>query len=118
VPEISNALAVCQAAGGLYALVTVYEESDALTAMGQIIRTGNEGKAATKCILNTAHPLNVLWGSGTGNMWVAASDGTVWTTAPVTWPADPTSILTSWIRPFLDPPPDCLRCCVRSMHRC
>lgn len=84
---IHNTIAVAPAADGVYVLTTVYPESDALNASGQLLHNGNGEETETRCILNTTSPLAVMWCSPAGNLWIGSADGTVWTTAAVNWPA-------------------------------
>jgi hypothetical protein len=83
---IQNTLSIAPAVDGLYVLITVYPESNALNASGQVLHHALNEEALTRCLLNTASPLAALWSSPSAAVWAIGADGTVWTTAAVDWP--------------------------------
>ena len=74
---------------GFYALKTLYWETDALNAQGQIywLWIDPDGADLTywDWTLNTNDALECLWASPEGNLWVGSRWGRVWTTADVPW---------------------------------
>jgi hypothetical protein len=82
---IQNTLSIVPAPDGLYILIAVYPESDALNASGQVLHHRMDEEALTRCVLNTASPLAAMWSSPSPALWVGGGDGTVWTTAAVDW---------------------------------
>jgi hypothetical protein len=72
---------------GYYMIETIYPETDALNAVGQVIQTKWDAEGDYDCILNTNDTLAAMWRSPAGNLWIGSSRGNVWTTAPVSWPA-------------------------------
>jgi hypothetical protein len=84
---IRNSLAVTYAEPqGLFVLTTVYRESNPLNAGGQLLHHSLSGDRRTHSILSTGSPLAAMWQSPQHNLWLGGSDGSVWTTAQVTWP--------------------------------
>ena len=77
---------------GFYALLTMYWETDALNAMGQICRFWKDPNdpdvSPYRTSLNTNEALECLWASPEGNLWVGSRWGRVWTTADVDWDAN------------------------------
>lgn len=77
---------------GLYLLRIDYEEGDIGHAIGHVfwsVGKRQQGEAL-RPVLGTNEPLRALWASPTGSLWVASANGSVGTTATVSWPA-PTS---------------------------
>jgi len=74
----------------VYAVLLVYEETDAINAVGQIHRmtsepTGDGVDIVGEASLNTNDGLANIWASPEGNLWVGSTSGNVWTTADVKW---------------------------------
>lgn len=85
---IRNSLSVTYAEHhGLFVLTTAYRESDPLNAGGQLLLHRLTGDRETRSVLSTGSPLAAMWQSPRHNLWLGGSDGSVWTTAPVNWPA-------------------------------
>jgi len=87
--EIREFVWVTEPAGkAIYAVMVVYEETDALNAVGQVCRMseGAEGSVVdTKGVLMTNDGLANIWASPDGNLWVGSTSGNVWTTSNVKW---------------------------------
>jgi|CZKU01.1.fsa_nt_gi hypothetical protein len=75
-----------------FGVMTIYWETDALNAKGQVWRFHVEadGSVEPECSLNTNDNLNTLWCSPEKNLWVGSELGRVWTTANTQW--DPSKI--------------------------
>jgi hypothetical protein len=71
---------------GIYMILTIYPETDALNAVGQIVSTPWKRGEPGAAVLNTNDTLGSLWVSPTGNFWVGSARGNVWTSAKVKWP--------------------------------
>lgn len=74
---------------GLYVLRIDYDEGDIGSAIGHVFwssGTRRLGELPAQ-VLATNEPLRTLWASPTGSLWVASANGSVGTTAVVSWPA-------------------------------
>lgn len=74
---------------GLYLLRIDYAEGDIGSAIGHVIwssGTRQKGEIPSQ-VLATNEPLRALWASPAGSLWVASANGSVGTTAKVSWPA-------------------------------
>jgi nitrite reductase/ring-hydroxylating ferredoxin subunit len=86
------AIGVCQGPGSRYSLLTFYDEADPINAVAQLVETADGGDGApTRCVLNTAHPVDTLWRSPSGALWLGSADGHVFTTAPTGWQPAPSA---------------------------
>lgn len=77
---------------GLYLLRIDYVEGDIASAIGHVFWSDGmrqQGEVLTQ-VLATNDTLRTMWAAPSGTLWVASSNGSVGTTAPVRWPA-PTS---------------------------
>lgn len=72
-----------------YGVMTIYWETDALNAKGQVWRfvPQADGEVQPEGSLNTNDNLNTIWASPENSLWVGSGWGNVWTTASV--PGDP-----------------------------
>ena len=73
----------------LYLLRIDYQEGDIGSAIGHVfssVGTRQQGEALSP-VLGTNEPLRKLWASPSGSLWVASANGSVGTTAAVSWPA-------------------------------
>lgn len=86
VRKIEQIVAVQSREDGLYLVYTTYAESDAMNAVGQVIRCGWERTGGFRSVLNTNDTLIPIWRSPQGNLWVGSARGNMWTTARVEWP--------------------------------
>jgi hypothetical protein len=70
-----------------YGVMTVYEETDALNAVGGVYRfwLDEENVPSFDASLNTNDGLDNIWASPQGNLWVGSVHGRIWTTAKVSW---------------------------------
>lgn len=78
--EIQHIIGVCGSGNSLFMLLTVYDEADALGAVGQVLHTQAD-TAHGYSVLATNQPLSCMWCSPLGRLWVASSSGYLWTTA-------------------------------------
>jgi hypothetical protein len=72
-----------------YGIMTVYWETDAINAVGQVRSFVDMPDGTTECesVLNTNDDLSCIACSPDGNLWVGSCNGRVWTTAAVDWDA-------------------------------
>lgn len=84
--QIQHVIAAAPGAEGIYMVQTSYWETDALGAVGQVIRNGWDRGSRFDCVLNTNDPLGPLWSSPERSLWVGSAKGTIFTTAPVSFP--------------------------------
>jgi hypothetical protein len=82
---INNIIAAQPGVDGIYMILTIYVETDALNAVGQLVRTPWTRGEAGSAVLNTNDTLGSLWASPTGSLWIGSARGNVWTTAGVNW---------------------------------
>jgi hypothetical protein len=68
-----------------YGVMTIYAETDAINAKGQVWRFDPSPDAPVTCSLNTNDDLNTIWASPQNHLWVGSGWGNVWTTAPTGW---------------------------------
>jgi hypothetical protein len=91
---IAQIISVQSSTGAIFLVKTVYPETDALNATGQVLRAEwnsdrsslDPDKERGVCLLNTNDSLAGSWCSPRGNLWVSTARGNIWTTAKVAWP--------------------------------
>ena len=71
----------------MLAIRTVYWETDAIHAVGQVSRFVKQapGEYTGRTVVNTNDGLANVWASPDGNAWVGSAWGRVYTTAAVPW---------------------------------
>lgn len=84
--EIKHVTAARERADGLYLVWISYFGDDAANAVGQVVHTGSARGSAFRSVLNTNDFLSPFWLSPQQNLWIGSANGSVWTTAAVTWP--------------------------------
>ena len=91
---IKHIIGVSSAGTDLFLLLTIYDEANALGAVGQLLHL-RDGVPDLDCVLNTNQPLNNIWISPQGNLWIGSSSGYVWTTSSARLPDYAGSDVTS-----------------------
>jgi photosystem II stability/assembly factor-like uncharacterized protein len=82
--EIEQIIAVQARPTGIMMVQTTYSESDAINAVGQVLKDDwDRDDAQCAAILNTNDSLSPLWYSPEGNLWVGSGRGNIYTTAKV-----------------------------------
>lgn len=73
---------------GLYVLRIDYDEGDIGSAIGHVfwVSSARRPGEVPEQVLGTNEPLRTLWASPTGSLWAASANGSVGTTALVSWP--------------------------------
>ncbi|SAK77884.1 hypothetical protein AWB76_05172 [Caballeronia temeraria] len=84
----TEVLAAARAGDELYLLFIDYEEGDIASATGDVFTLPADQPvgAVPQRVLETNDSLRCLWASPQGSVWTGSADGTVATTARVTWP--------------------------------
>jgi hypothetical protein len=83
---IRNSLSVVRTGSQeLHILTTVYPESDALNAGGQLLCHTEDEEGMTRSVLRTSRPLTAMWRSPRQRLWLGSADGHAWTSASVPW---------------------------------
>ena len=70
----------------IYLIQTSYWESDAMNAVGQLVKSGYGIDGKVTCVLNTSDALSPLWCSPEADLWIGSAWGNVWTTANIEVP--------------------------------
>lgn len=78
--EIQNIIGACGSGNSLFMLLTVYDEGDAIGAVGQVLHVQEDTNHCCS-VLSTNQPLSSMWYSPLGHLWVASSSGYLWTTS-------------------------------------
>jgi hypothetical protein len=85
VKVIQHIISVTPGASGFYMVETEYPETDALNAVGKVLRAEWDPEGDAVCLLNTNDTLSCMWRSPSGALWIGSARGNVWTNAPVTF---------------------------------
>lgn len=102
-PEvIRNIISAQGCQDATFFILLVYDEVDALNAVGQVLKLDRTPDGQHRCVLNTNDPLQNMWMSPAGHLWIGTANGHVWTTAPM--PAQPAPSLVTFetLDPSLD----------------
>ncbi|RBP80716.1 hypothetical protein DET47_1044, partial [Shewanella putrefaciens] len=87
--EIVHAIGITYSKFGYNTIITYYDESNAMSAVGTVLKAPTAfGTKATTC-LGSNFQLNAMWASQEGNLWVVDDQGDVFTTAKVNFNSKP-----------------------------
>jgi hypothetical protein len=78
-------LSVSEHNGHRYLLWLSYEDGDSPNAQGNIVRQEVRRGAGVQTICRTNDTLRALWVAPSGHLWAGSTNGTIGTTAPVSW---------------------------------
>ncbi|PPF79643.1 hypothetical protein C5B96_12265 [Subtercola sp. Z020] len=94
VREIRQIVSIAATERAIYAVKTIYDETDAVNAAGHVVWADwndehtclDPDRDRGMTALSTNDSILAIWASPQGHLWVTSANGTVYTTAPVTWP--------------------------------
>ena len=91
--EIVHAIDIAHSQYGYHAILTFYNESSPLEAVGMVSVNNEPVEGVIQTFLGANFQLNAMWVSDSGNLWVVDDQGDVFTTAKVSFSQPPYRLL-------------------------